>query len=126
METVQIGDKASRLFDITILTLIFFNVIAIVVGSVQSVHERYGAFLNLFEAVSVAIFTVEYIARLWSCTADLRFNRCIMGRVRYALQAMSTIDLLAILPFFLPFAGIDLRSLRVLRLLRILRIAKVG
>ena len=39
---------------------------------------------------------------------------------------MSIIDLLAILPFYLPFFGIDLRSFRVLRLLRIFRIAKVG
>jgi voltage-gated potassium channel len=39
---------------------------------------------------------------------------------------MAIIDLVAILPFYLPLVGIDLRSLRVLRLLRILRIAKVG
>jgi len=39
---------------------------------------------------------------------------------------MAVVDLLAILPFYLPFLGFDLRVIRVMRLLRILRVAKVG
>ena len=39
---------------------------------------------------------------------------------------MAIIDLLAILPAFLPFIGIDLRVLRSLRVFRIIRIAKLG
>ena len=57
---------------------------------------------------------------------EVRYSGHIRGRVRLAFQAMSIIDLLAILPFYLPLLGIDLRSLRALRLLRILRIAKAG
>jgi len=34
--------------------------------------------------------------------------------------------LLAILPYYLPFTGIDLRFLRILRMMRIFRIAKLG
>jgi voltage-gated potassium channel len=126
VEAAGRNDSISRSFDIAILALIFLNVVAVIIGSVQSVEERWGTFLNAFEIISVGVFTVEYIARLWSCTADARFKGRIRGRVRLAFQAMSIIDLLAILPFYLPFLGIDLRSLRVLRLLRILRIAKVG
>jgi len=126
VEAAKPGDKASRVFDIFILSLIFLNVAAVIVGSVHSVQERWAAFLNVFETVSVVIFTAEYIARLWSCTADPRFGGRIRGRLRLAVKAMLIIDLLAILPFYLPFLGIDLRSLRVLRLLRVLRVAKVG
>lgn len=126
IEAAKPGDTASRIFDITILALIFLNVIAVIIGSVQSVQARWGAFLNVFEAVSVAVFTFEYAARLWSCTTDPEFSGCILGRVRLASRAMTIIDLLAILPFYLPFLGVDLRSLRVLRLLRVLRVAKVG
>jgi voltage-gated potassium channel len=126
VEAAKAGDTPSRVFDISILALIFLNVIAVIIGSVQSVQERWGAFLSVFEIVSVAIFTVEYVARLWACTVDPQYKGRIRGRVRLALRAMSVIDLLAILPFYLPFLGIDLRSLRVLRLLRILRVAKVG
>lgn len=126
VEAAKSGDKASRVFDIAILALIFLNVIAVIIGSVQSVQVRWGTFLNVFEIVSVIIFTVEYLARLWSCAIDPQYTGRIRGRVRLALRTMSIIDLLAILPFYLPFLGIDLRSLRVLRLLRILRVAKVG
>ncbi len=126
VEAAKAGDTQSRVFDIAILALIFLNVIAVIIGSVQSVQERWAAFLNVFEIVSVAIFTVEYVTRLWSCTVDPQYTGRIRGRVRLALRALSVIDLLAILPFYLPFLGIDLRSLRVLRLLRFLRVAKVG
>jgi voltage-gated potassium channel len=126
VETAKSGDTASRTFDFTILALIFLNVVAVITGSVQSIQERWGAFLNVFEAVSVVVFTLEYVARLWSCTTDPQFSGRIRGRVHLALRAMLIIDLLAILPFYLPFLGVDLRSFRALRLLRILRIAKVG
>jgi voltage-gated potassium channel len=126
VEAAKSGDRASRIFDIGILSLIFLNVIAVIIGSVQSVQERWGTALNLFEALSVIVFTVEYLARLWSCTSDPQFRGRFRGRVRLAFRAMSIIDLFAILPFYLPFLGIDLRFLRVLRLLRIIRVAKVG
>lgn len=126
VEPAKSGDTASHRFDIAILALIFLNVIAVIIGSVESVQERWGTFLNVFEVVSIVVFTLEYIARLWSCTSDPQFSARIRDRIRLAFRAMSIVDLLAILPFYLPFVGIDLRSLRVLRLLRILRVGKVG
>jgi len=39
---------------------------------------------------------------------------------------MAIIDLLAVLPFFIPASGVDLRVLRGLRLLRIFRLFKIG
>ncbi len=120
------GDIASRAIDISILTLIFLNVIVVIIDSVPSVKESYGTFLNVFEIISVAVFTLEYVARLWSCTVDHRFNGRVRGRIRLFFQPMLLIDLIAILPFYLPFLGIDLLSLRVIRLLRILRITKVS
>ena len=55
-----------------------------------------------------------------------KFRRPFAGRLRFALQPMLLIDLIAVLPFYLPFLGIDLRSIRVFRLLRIFRVAKIG
>lgn len=126
VEVAKAGDRASRVFDSCILTLIFLNVLAVIIGSVQSIQERFDVFFNGFEALSVAVFTIEYLARLWSCTEHPRYVGRLYERLRFAFRVMPLIDLLAILPFYLPFLRIDLRALRVLRLLRILRIAKIG
>lgn len=120
------GDTMSRVFAIFILSLIFLNVIAVIIGSVQSIQVRWVRVLDAFEIFSVAVFTMEYVARLWSCTADERYPGRFRGRLRLALRPMSIVDLLAILPFFLPFCGVDLRAIRVLRLLRTLRIMKAA
>lgn len=126
VEAAKPGDNPSRIFDISILILITLNVIAVIVGSVQSIQERFSGFLDMFEVVSVVVFTIEYVARLWSCTTAPRFQGSIKGRIRFLAHGMSMIDLLAILPFYLPFWGVDLRTLRVLRLLRVVRITKIG
>ncbi len=126
VEVARQGDRASRLFDVGILTLIFLNVIAVVIGSVRSVRERWGLYLDVFEVFSVAVFTLEYATRVWACTANDRYREPIRGRIRFAFTPMAIIDLLAFLPFYLPFVGFDLRSMRVLRLLRVFRIAKMS
>jgi len=126
VEVAKPGDTASRVFDICILTLIFLNVIAVILGSVQSIWENWKTFLDAFEVSSVLIFTVEYLSRLWSCTTDPRFRDPIRGRLRFVVKAITIFDLLAILPFYVPFLGFDLRSFRIFRLLRVLRVAKVG
>lgn len=126
VEVAQKGDRVSRKFDILMLILISANVLAVIIGSIESVQQRWGTFLDVFEIISVIVFTIEYITRLWSCTMDPRFAGIIRGRVRHAMTPMLIIDLLAILPFFLPLLGIDLRFLRVLRLFRVVRIAKIG
>ncbi|MDY0166641.1 MAG: potassium channel family protein [Thermoguttaceae bacterium] len=126
VELARPGDTVSRAFDVAILSLIFLNVLAVVLGSVAAVQARFGLVLEVFEVVSVVVFTVEYAARLWSCTVTPRFAHWVTGRMRYALRPMMVIDLLAILPFYLPLCTIDLRSLRVLRLLRIVRVVKIG
>ena len=126
VEAAKVGDKASRVFDIAILILIFTNVLAVVFGTVESVQQKYGTQLAVFETFSVIVFTVEYILRLWSCVTDDRFSNNYKGRLKFSVQIMSVIDLLAILPFYLPFVGLDLRFVRVFRLLRIFRIAKAA
>lgn len=126
VEPAKGGGNPSRIFGMFILSLIFLNVLAVIIGSVESIQSRWGRFLSAFEVFSVAVFTIEYLARLWSCIVDPRYSGFLRGRVRLALRAMSIVDLLAILPFYLPFCGADLRSLRVLRLLRILRVAKIA
>lgn len=127
IEAAREGDRASRRFDIFMLSLISANVIVVILETVKYVEANYFFYLHWFDVISVAIFTVEYILRLWSCTADERYSRPLAGRARFAITPLALIDLLAILPFYIPmFIPLDLRFIRIVRLFRIGRVLKFG
>ena len=66
--------------------------------------------------------------RIW--TADLEYKHTpssLKSRFKFLVSTYGIIDLLAILPFYLPlFFPFDLRIVRILRLVRLLRILKLG
>jgi voltage-gated potassium channel len=125
LHTPGAGGRAGAVVEALLLCLIALNIVLLALETVRDLEERYGAVFFAFEAASVAVFTAEYLLRLWSCTVNPRFASPVWGRVRYALTPMALVDLLAILPFYLPKSGMDLRVLRALRLMRIFRVAKV-
>lgn len=116
----------SHAFDLFIMTLIAVNVIAVMLATVGPLYEAHQMAFYNFEVISVAIFSVEYLGRLWSCTLDQDYTNPITGRLRFASRPFLVIDLLAILPFFLSGFLIDLRFLRSLRLLRFFRLLKLA
>lgn len=120
------GDKLSRAFDVFLVALIALNILAMVLETVEPCYKLAPRFFAWFETVSVLVFTVEYIFRVWSSTVSESYRSPVTGRLRYMLAPLAVIDLLAILPFYLPFLGVDLRSFRALRLFRIVRIFKLG
>lgn len=127
VEAARPGDRASRAFDVFIVALITLNVAAVVLESVADLEARYGGVFYIFELASVAVFTLEYLARVWSAPADPRYSGAVLGRLRFVLTPLALIDLLAILPFYLGvFWVADLRFLRAVRLVRMIRIAKVA
>ena len=127
LEKATPGDIPSRAFDIFIITLISLNIIAVILETVEALAAKYTLLFRGFEIFSVAIFTVEYVLRVWSCTADKKFHAPIAGRLRFAVTALALVDLMAILPFYLPvLLPLDLRFIRAVRLLRLFRIFKVG
>ena len=116
--------------DVSLLALILLNVLAVILETVRSLQLRFSTAFLAFEIFSVAVFSVEYAARIWSCTADPRYRQPIVGRLRYVSSFFGVVDFLAILPFYitlaLPASALDLRILRVLRLLRFARVLKLG
>jgi voltage-gated potassium channel len=130
MQILDKGDESdlpSLWCDRFITFLVLTNVCAVVLESVPSILLQYEAELALFEAVSVALFTFEYLLRIWS--EGVRYSPEeggeARGRKEYAFGFYGLVDLLAILPFYLQILmpGADLRVLRVLRLLRILKLS---
>lgn len=123
----QEGDSLSRWFDIFLVTLISLNVLAVVVGTVANIADKYERPLWWFEVISVIVFTTEYLGRVWTANLNPKYSSPVLGRIRFMLSPLALVDLLAILPFYLPMLiAVDLRFLRALRLIRIFRIFKVG
>lgn len=114
--------------DVSLIILITLNVIAVVLESVPELHNSYHQAFFWFEVVSVGIFTVEYLARIWSAIDNPWLPdhaRPITRRIKYMLTPMALIDLMAIAPFYFSFFFVlDLRFLRVLRLLRIFKLSR--
>ncbi|MFA5331624.1 MAG: ion transporter [Methanoregula sp.] len=114
-------------FNIFMTAVILLNIFIVVIESVESLYAVYGWIFELIDLFSVIIFTVEYALRIWTCTLHPKFQRTVSGRLRFAATPMAIVDLIAILPFYLPmFLPVDLRVLRMLRLMRLLRILKIG
>ena len=117
----------NRFFHMSIAALIWLSVIAIILESFQPLRGKYQWFFTAFELISVMVFSAEYIFRLW--TADLKYKELTpwQARLRFVVSPMGVIDLLAVLPFYLPFFfKFDLRFIRILRTMRLLRIFKLN
>lgn len=88
-----------------------------------SIRNVYGPSFHLFEAISIYIFSFEYLYRIRLAYQDKRMK----GVYRYVFSTFGLIDLISILPFYLnQFVSIDGRFLRILRLFRLTRIFKLG
>jgi len=123
----ELGEsKADKFINIFIITLIVLNVIAVMLETIESLHVKYETFFDIFDAISVYIFTVEYVLRVWSCTHDPRYKGSIKGRLKYMFTPGALIDLIAFLPYYLQaIIGFDLRILRLLRLMRFFRLFRL-
>jgi voltage-gated potassium channel len=115
------GDRASQFFQVGLLGLIAINVVTAVLATDAAIYAVAPRVFDGIEDVSLLVFTVEYLARLWACTAAPGYGHPLLGRLRYAVRPLNGIDLLTILPFWLGLSHIDTRTLRILRLLRVLR-----
>jgi len=115
------GRRAVR---IGLAVLILLNVGAVILESVEQLNREHAKAFRMFEIASVAVFSVEYLLRLWVCVEDPRYSGRF-GRLRFALSPLALVDLLAILPSYLAgLLAIDTRMLRALRLLRIFKLTR--
>lgn len=119
-------NKIGKIFNSVIVLLILLNVVTIIADTFK-LPQTAKTVINYIDTVSVIIFTIEYLLRIF--TADLLYPNLspIRARIKYIFSFMAIVDLLAILPFYVPFIiKIDLRSLRLLRLLRLVRLFKLN
>ncbi len=125
LEIGAIDDRRSLWFNRFMVALILLNVVAVVFETVEAVYRQYEPWFWAFEIITVAIFTIEYVTRVWVSPEHVRYprNKPLQARLRYMVSPYALIDLAAILPFFLSLY-VDLRVLRVFRLLRLLKLVR--
>lgn len=109
-----------NIFDKAIYALILLSVAAIIAESFESFNSKFGQYLSVFETFTYVVFSGEYIYRIVESSRKTSWRS-------YVFSFFGIVDLLAIIPFFLPFLiSIDSRSIRVLRLVRLVNIVKIG
>lgn len=116
----------NRWFNFTIIFLIILSLVEIILESFEEFQLKHKVWLNIIEDTTVIVFTIEYLLRLY--TADMSYKKLtpFKARLKFIFSGEGIVDLLAILPFYLPLLGFDFRFLRTLRLVRLLRIFKIN
>ena len=123
-EIIQIGnreDLPSRAFDIVLVLAIAANIAVLFLDTFDSLNAYDGLFQTV-EIVTVLLFCVEYLLRIW--TADLLYPEVSRGRaiVKFIFSFDGIVDLLTILPFFFLSGMGALRIIRVARIFHLFRI----
>ncbi len=122
LESKNPADKLAQVMQLIILLVILVSVSALILETVPTLQALGWSWFRYLEYISVAVFTIEYIARVWSSTASNLYS----SRFQYMKSPMAIIDLAATIPSYLTFIPIDLRFLRFIRMLRIFRLAKLA
>ncbi len=117
---------ASRVFDWFITSLVLASVVIVFTSTFELSHDVY-RFIDRTEDIISVVFTVEYLLRI--LTADFKYPKSsfLRSRIRYVLTPMAIIDLIAILPSWLPmFLPGAVQGFRAFRLVRLLRVFKLN
>ena len=127
LEPAEDNDNLSKFIDIFLVNLIFFNILMVILETVETLYFKYKLWFIYFELFSVTIFSLEYISRFWSCVENKTKNETNgKTRLRYIFSFSAIIDLIAILPSLLAFLfpTVDLRFVRALRIFRLLKFSR--
>ncbi len=119
-------DRAARIYDIVYFITILLNLTVSIMYTYENYRLRYGETLLLAEQITVGIFCIDYILRLY--TAKYMYPESNQPRAirKYILSFTGITDLLSFLPYYLPFffpsGAVAFRMLRIMRVFRLFRI----
>jgi voltage-gated potassium channel len=124
----EVPDKYSHFVEIFIALLVVANVVGIILESVPEIHEAFMYEFHAFDVFSVAVFSVEFVLRVWSYSEKHLHSggTAWQGRKEYVFSFYGIIDFVSTVPFYLQllFPGADLRVLRMFRLMRIFKLSR--
>ncbi|MEZ8942772.1 ion transporter [Vibrio sp. 10N.247.311.12] len=106
---------AGRAFDITLIVAILASLLVLILESIPNVMTEWSQQLRYIEYTFTALFTLEYLLRLY----------CSPKPKSYATSFYGVVDLLAILPTYLAIIFPGASFMGVVRLLRVMRIFRI-
>lgn len=125
---IQIGSRTdipSMCFDIFIVLVILTNISVTFLQTFDEA-EKYAGVMGTVEFITMVIFLVEYILRLWTADCLYPEKPYPAAVLKFGISFYGVVDLLTVLPYFCPFfipSGVVVfRMLRVVRILRLFRI----
>ena len=121
----HLNERWTAIFNLGLSLLILLNVLTMMLETMDGLYHEWRAFFISFELISVVIFLVEYLIRVWVSDLTPKYQKPISGRIRYMFSPMALIDLMAILPSLLFLGSADLRFLRTVRLFRVIRLLHI-
>lgn len=121
---IQIGDKSNRIsraFDFFITIVIISNILVTFLETFEQLPFLSGFFCGM-EYVTIFIFCIEYILRIW--TADYLYPGMTPGwaRLKFLRSFDGIVDLLTIVPVFFLSGFVIFRMLRVARIFHLFRL----
>jgi voltage-gated potassium channel len=120
------SSKWSFIFNNIIIILITLNIITLALESVKEINKSIINILNIFEIFSILLFSSEYLLRIYISDLTHPTNNRIKSTIKYIFSFFGLIDLLAIIPFYIPITKLNLSFIRVIRLTRFIRILKIN
>ena len=106
---------AGKIYDIALLIVIAASVVVAMLDSVSGIEATRGRVLSLLEWILTALFTLDYLVRIY----------CVARRLSYALSFFGLVDLMSVIPTYLSLLVPGSQYLATLRFLRVLRMFKV-
>ena len=123
----RFGGQINKFCDLFIIVWVLISVLSVLLETVETVHYILAMEFAVLDSIAVAVFTTEYLMRMYSCVEDPKYQAAYAGRAKYGFTLGALIDLLAVLPFFLEALLhhlFDLRFLRIFRMLRLLKLTR--
>src|SRR5215470_10840546 len=127
LEHGPIGERRMRIVSRLLIVLIVINLAAVTLESVPQYERAYAREFLVVELLSLVVFTVEYLLRVWVAVehAPYRHLSPMRARLKFMSSPSGIIDLVSVLPFWFGFmVPSELRVILIFRIVRFLKLAR--
>jgi voltage-gated potassium channel len=127
LEHGPIGERRMRIVSRLLILLIVINLVAVTLESVPDYEHAYAREFLFIEALSLLVFTAEYLLRVWVAVEHAPYRKLTPARARlkFITSASGIIDLISVLPFWFGFfVPSELRVILIFRIVRFLKLAR--